>query len=46
MARFLNKLRVEEVGQRGSGRWRLLSELLYYSDVYGYLIRVPTGSRP
>ncbi|MGS1116041.1 DUF1353 domain-containing protein [Castellaniella sp. UC4442_H9] len=43
MARFLNKLRVEETDDAGSGRWRLLAALLYQSDIFGHLIAVPAG---
>lgn len=43
MARFLNKLRVEEVDQVGSGRWRMLAPLLYDSDILLHLVVVPQG---
>lgn len=41
MARFLNKLHVEEVDQKGSGRWRLLAPLLYESDILQHLVMAP-----
>lgn len=44
MARFLNRLKVEEVDQKGSGRWRGLAPLLYHSDIVREpLIVVPRG---
>lgn len=43
MPQFLSKLQVEEIEQRGSGRWRLTRPLLYQSDLVGRLIVVPEG---
>lgn len=43
MARFLNKLSVEEASDKGSGLWRLTAPLLYQSDIISHLIVVPAG---
>lgn len=43
MARFLGALHVEEVSDRGSGKWRVLVPFRYQSDVADCLITVPSG---
>lgn len=46
MSKFLTTLKIEEIedyAHDGGGAFRLLAELIYFSDVAGRVIRVPTG---
>lgn len=46
MSKFLTSLQVEQIednGEDGRGTWRLLSPLVYQSDVAGITLTVPAG---
>lgn len=43
MSRFLTRLVIENATGCDDGRWRLVADLLYQSDVVGAVITVPRG---
>lgn len=45
MSAFRTGLAMERDGQPGSGEWVLLKALVYYSDILGREVTVPTGFR-
>jgi hypothetical protein len=43
MAKFASKLKMEKLGLKDNGKWKLLSSLIYCSDVAKQTIVVPPG---